>query len=529
LLALALSLPAAGGAKNREQSDAFVPESLLQAAKANPKESFRVIVQGASDTSSSDLSQKVLNEQAKDNGNPKGVKYEFTVISGVSTQLEGRQILELAQDGDILAITPDDHIATAGLPPFNAQMWPQTTKLDQLWGGPQAPAIAIVDSGIDASKAADFGGRVVASMNFSSLSPSASGDPQGHGTMVAGIAAGASASYPGAAKNAPLVDVRTANENGLSLTSDVIAAVDWIVAHKAQYNIGVANFSMTGVSQSSFRFDPLDKAVEKLWFNGIVVVASAGNYGSATGAVDVSHAPGNDPFVITVGATDQHETAFKYDDTVPYWSAYGHTVDGFAKPEVSAPGRYLIMPVPSSSTIATLLPDRAVVPGYMWMSGTSFAAPIVAGAAAQLLARHPSWTPDQVKGALMLKARYLPLAGFAGGVGEIDADEATDVLSPPNPNENLNPFVVTNPVTGERTFDQASWAAAVSTSASWSSASWSSASWSSASWASASWSAASWASASWASASWSSASWASASWASASWSAASWASLSLLP
>jgi subtilisin family serine protease len=187
------------------------------------------------------------------------------------------------------------------------------------------------------------------------------------------------------------------------------------------------------------------------------------------------------------------------------------------------------MPVPSSSTIATLLPDRAVVPGYMWMSGTSFAAPIVAGAAAQLLARHPSWTPDQVKGALMLKARYLPLAGFAGGVGEIDADEATDVLSPPNPNENLNPFVVTNPVTGERTFDQASWAAAVTTSASWSSASWSSASWSSASWASASWSAASWASASWASASWSSASWASASWASASWSAASWASLSLLP
>jgi serine protease AprX len=524
---MALTLPAAGVARDQAQSSAFVPQSLLSAAKAHPDDNFMVIVQGAPNKDSGNVSAQVNQEANNDGnsqGNSQGVRDEFQVISGVSAELKGRQILDLAKQSGILAITLDNQVATSSLPPYNAQMWPQTSRIDQLWGQSQAPAIAIVDSGIDAGKVGDFGGRVVASVNLSSLSPHASGDPQGHGTMVAGIAAGASASYPGAAKNAPLIDVRTANAHGLSLTSDLIAAVDWIVARKAQYNIRVANFSMSGISQTSFRFDPLDKAVEKLWFSGIVVVASAGNHGSATGAADMSRAPGNDPFVITVGATDQNQTSTRSDDTVPPWSAYGHTVDGFQKPELSAPGRYLIMPVPSDSTIATLLPERTVAPGYMWMSGTSFAAPVVAGAAAQILARNPTWTPDQVKGALMLRASYLPLAGLAGGAGELDAEAAADVASPPNPNENLNAFVVTDPLNGARTFNQASWAAAVSTNASWSSASWASASWSSASWSSASWS-----SASWASASWSAASWSSASWASASWSAASWAALALLP
>jgi serine protease AprX len=537
VLVVALSFPAAGLARGQAQSGAFVPQSLLGVAGAYPEREFRVIVQGAPGKDSEAVSDQVRSEEAKNPGQEQGVLDEFKIISGVSAELEGNQILKLAQEPGILAITPDAQVVTSGLPPYNGQMWPQTSTVDQLWGGSdgsRAPAIAIVDSGIDASKVADFGARIVASVNLSSLSPGATGDQQGHGTMVAGIAAGASASYPGAAKDAPLIDVRTADANGLSLTSDVIAAVDWIVAHKVQYNIRVANFSMTGVSETSFRFDPLDKAVEKLWFNGIVVVASSGNYGSATGAVDVSHAPGNDPFIITVGATDQNQTAITADDTVPWWSAYGHTVDGFAKPEISAPGRYLIMPVPADSTIARFLPERAVVPGYMWMSGTSFAAPVVAGAAAQILALHPTWTPDQVKGALMLKAKYLPLAGFSGGVGEIDAEGASEVISPPNPNENLNAFVVTDPVTGTRTFDQASWVAAVSTNPSWSSASWGSASWSGASWGAASWGSASWSSASWGTASWGSASWGSASWGSASWGSASWgtaiwAALGLLP
>ncbi len=168
---------------------------------------------------------------------------------------------------------------------------------------PQAPAIAIFDSGIDASKTADFGSRIVARANFASLEPDATGDPMGHGTMVAGIAAGNGPVYPGVARNAPLVDVRVAASDGRAFTSDIIAAVDWVLANKSTYNIRVANFSLVGTRAASFRVDPLDKAVEKLWLSGVVVVAAAGNNGNAANPVGIG-APANDPFVITVGALD---------------------------------------------------------------------------------------------------------------------------------------------------------------------------------------------------------------------------------
>ena len=117
----------------------------------------------------------------------------------------------------------------------------------------------------------------------------------------------------------------------------MIAGIDWILAHRAQYGIRVVNLSMVGNTQTSFQSDPLNKAVERLWFSGIVVVAAAGNNGTGTGEVDMSAAPGNDPFVITVGAIDQAQTSATGDDFVAPWSSYGHTVDGFAKPELSAP------------------------------------------------------------------------------------------------------------------------------------------------------------------------------------------------
>jgi subtilisin family serine protease len=157
------------------------------------------------------------------------------------------------------------------------------------------------------------------------------------------------------------------------------------------------------------------------------------------------------------------------------------------------------MPVPMDSTTPAHVPDRVVAPGYMWMSGTSFAAPVVAGAAAQLLAIHPEWGPDEVKGALMLSAVYIPDMG--AGVGEIDASVAASFdFTPPNPNENFYDFVETDPATGYRFFNEANWASYVETQrASWSSANWASASWASASWASANWASASWSSANWAS------------------------------
>jgi serine protease AprX len=228
--------------------------------------------------------------------------------------------------------------------------------------------------------------------------------------------------------------------------------------------------------------------------------------------------------VITVGASDTNGTGWtSTDDTAAPWSAYGYTLDGFAKPDIGAPGRSLVGPVPTLSTMPLEHPERVTSSGYMWMSGTSFSAPIVSGAAALILAKNPNWTPDKVKGALMYTARPTA-AGMALGVGEVNAKGAFDLpnVNPfPNPNLGLSTFVGPDG-TGGQVFDSASWANTATANASWNQASWNSASWANASWANASWNQASWASASWNQASWSSASWNAASWAAASWAAASW-------
>ena len=184
----------------------------------------------------------------------------------------------------------------------------------------------------------------------------------------------------------------------------------------------------------------------------------------------------------------------------------------------------MVGPVPVTSTLYSERPDHIVEPGYMELSGTSFAAPVVSGIAALLLGSNPGFSPDQVKGALLLGAKPLAKAAdMSEGAGEVNAGKSMQFKNPPPANKALNKFIVSDPVSGSPVFDAASWASAAKADASWASASWSDASWASASWASASWAAASWASASWASASWDSSSTAAASWADLSLASASWA------
>jgi serine protease AprX len=523
VLALALSVPVVATADSDAERLAYASPGLLEAAQADPAGSFDVIVQGNGRTNA--VAAAVRSTLGK---RGKGIRKQYDLISGVAARLTGRQIVRLARHPGITAITADVPLALAAY--SNKQRWPYVSGVQKFWaasamsGLGKRPAIAIVDSGIDKNRVDfDFGARVLDVQVLTQLQPNSNGDGRGHGTFVAGIAAGSGPNYAGASPQANIVSLDVMDDNGMAMTRDVISAAEWIYENRESRNIRVANFSLHSSSANSFMFDPLDRAVEKLWFGGVVVVVAAGNYGVGGQPSGVPYAPGNDPFVITVGADDVDGSVSTNDDYAAPWSAYGYTLDGFAKPEVSAPGRFMVGPASATSTLALERPGSVVAPGYIQLSGTSFAAPIVAGAAAEILAAHPDWSPDQVKGALMLTAR--PASGAAPlstGVGVIDAAKAVAVTNPPNPNLALNAFLVADP-NDESTpaFDAASWA-----NAAWANASWANASWANASWANASWSSASWANASWANASWASASWANSSEGAASWANASWASFS---
>jgi serine protease AprX len=385
----------------------------------------------------------------------------------------------------------------------SAQLWPYESGVAGFWpkaaaGELQPPTIAIVDSGIDATRT-DFGGRVIQQVTLTSLIPNSQGDGYGHGTFVASIAAGQAHAHTGAAPNAKLVSLDVMDDNGMATVSDVIAAADWIYQNKDANNIRVANFSLTGTVASSVRYDPLDKAVEKLWLSGVVVVAAAGNYAQSGAESGVLYAPANDPFVITVGAQDLEGTLTSADDVTAPWSAWGYTPDGFAKPELSAPGRYMVGAVPPTSTLAIQRPAQIVEPGYMQLSGTSFAAPVVSGTAADLLAAHPTWTPDQVKGALMVAAQPLPLAApRSSGVGAEDAAKALAATDPPNPNLGLDQYLIPDPSGSPiPVFDTAAWGQAASANAAWGQAAWGQAAWGQAAWGQAAWGQTYWSSAAW--------------------------------
>jgi len=242
-----------------------------------------------------------------------------------------------------LVITPDNtvvldagHQTDTGL--SSGELWPRAVGVDQFWGqaskwtkhrsgGGQpigtAPTIAFVDSGIEPGRT-DFGDRILASVDLTSLPGNSPGDGYGHGTIVAGLAAGSAARYTGAAPTARIVSLDVMDDQGMARTSDVIAAAQWILDNRDEYDIRVANFSLHSATASSFRWDPLDKAVEKLWFSGVTVVTSAGNEGqSQNKPVRMGFAPANDPFVVTVGALDLHNSTNTEQTSVAPWSAWG--------------------------------------------------------------------------------------------------------------------------------------------------------------------------------------------------------------
>ena len=293
--------------------------------------------------------------------------------------------------------------STAPSPPTPADqassIYPRVVRADRAWQDGVAGngvSVAVLDSGI--APDLDFTGsanRILASVNFADERRVS--DPGGHGTHVAGIIAGngsrSDGEFVGIAPQANIVDVRVLSDTGSGRVSSVVRGIEWVIAHRRLYNIRIINLSFGAPAPLSYRADPFSAAVEIAWRRGLVVVAAAGNGGPGRNSVA---SPGIDPYVITVGATDDRGTLGRGDDMLAWFSAWG-SAGASAKPDLVAPGRRLVSVRVPGSTLDTLFPERVVAAQngatYLRLTGTSMSTAVVSGAAALLLQSRPNFSP----------------------------------------------------------------------------------------------------------------------------------------
>ena len=311
--------------------------------------------------------------------------------------------------------------------------------------------IAIVDSGVTPWHD-DLGpGRVVRFVDFVGFQTTPY-DDYGHGTHVAGILVGngydSGGRRRGIAPGATLLVEKVLDGAGQGYISNVIAAIDYAIANKDALHLRIINLSVAAGVYESYTTDPLTLAAKRAVEAGLVVVSSAGNLGrTADGSPQFGGigAPGNAPWVITVGASSHNGTADRSDDAVAPFSSRGPSVIDFqAKPDLVAPGVGIESLAEAGSTLFTAKPlmrlwgtvQTATEP-YLSLSGTSMASPVVSGAIALMLQANPELTPNMVKAILQYTAErrdgYGTLAqgaGFLNARGAVEAARRAATTAP---------------------------------------------------------------------------------------------------
>jgi serine protease AprX len=532
VLMAAQAIPA--GAKTHGD-DAKISPTLFPLAQSRPDDEFAVIVRASSKQNNGHHAERAASAVARAHGK---TGRALSIVGGASAVLTGAEILSLANDSDVQYVSADALVNVSFDPVGGAALAASPAILEvgapdawrQLGVTGRGIGVAIIDSGI--APHPDLAGRIVASVDLTNGGSGASlvapADPGGHGTHVAGLVAGdgtaSGGAYTGTAPGANLIDVRVISGSGSTTISTLIAGMQWVLAHRADYNIRVVNLSAGAPVTTSYANDPLATAVEVLVFAGITVVVSAGNEGPKASSITT---PGSDPYVITVGAIDDNGTATTDDDALASWSSRGPTaIDGLAKPDVAAPGRKIVSLRSPGSTLDVALPDRLVAgldplaPAYFRLSGTSMAAPVVTGVVALMLERTPTLTPAQVKSRLTGTATPLAYgspdttgSGLVNAVAAVAATDQTagaavDMVSAGLASQ-MYSFLYGQPIAWR---DLAFNGGVDSNGVAWPSVSWENISWDAVTWQNVSWEAFNWAAVSWQDISWEGVTWEDISW-----------------
>jgi serine protease AprX len=491
---------------------------------------------------------------------------QMGLVDSFAATVPANRVDALRMAAGVSAVTPDGRVSMTGkswLADAQNTTMASVTKMtgaQDVWAKKDATGrtitgkgvgVAIIDSGIVPAKGLADAARVVngPDLSYESQQPNLRHlDTFGHGTHRAGIIGGRdpevtpgtevktdATKFVGVAPDATLVNVKVAATDGAVDVSQVIAAIDWVVAHRNDpgLNIRVLNLSFGTDSVQDARLDPLSHAVEAAWRKGIVVVVAVGNDGPTRTQVSM---PAANKYVIAVGAADHLATETKADDVVASFSTRGSATRG---PDLVAPGRsimslrtpnsFLDTNYPGGRPPATLDPAQRFFKG----SGSSQATAVVSGAAALLLQARPTLKPDEVKRLLTSTADAMTKADPIGrGAGHLNIRNAL-TASPPGPaaiqthpaSTGLGTLEgargsahVADPDTGiqlagetdimGQAFNKSLLATSCTTATSWTGGTWNTGTWTGGSWTGTSWTTRTWAATAWTGTNWAGRAWA---------------------
>jgi serine protease AprX len=413
------------------------------------------------------------------------VEAEHPSLNALTAVVHGQDLAALAADPAAAVISSDSDVSVTGVTPVKQTLAAGARKeahaiqkmfetgralpgsLRETLGADRVPytgagiGVAIIDSGIDPNR--DLAESISGFWDFTrGGAPVAAYDDYGHGTHVAGLIASSGrlsgGDFRGVAPGVRLFGLKVLDGQGHGRSSDVLRAIDFAIANRHTKGIDVINLSLGHPILESAATDPLVLAVERAVRAGLVVVVAAGNVGTdasgGTGYAGVL-SPGNAPSAITVGAVDTKNTPFHGDDRMAWFSSRGPTwYDGFAKPDVVAPGVGLVSDAARSSSLVNVFPQLTVTKNgkkFVMLSGTSMAAAVATGVVSLVIeanrSAHPGGypTPNTIKAMLQYSAlpvlanrKFDEVDSLSQGTGEVNVIGAVQLAEAINPLARLN-------------------------------------------------------------------------------------------